>query len=237
VALQGRDYELLGFLSEQKFGTREQVARKFFPGQGQGDTERVRPDQVAYRRLLILGQFAILEKRHVRTDSTQLYQPSRLGLGKLTEQGVDTLSYLSSIDIRTYEHDRRVTDVRIALEWFGGRDWQSERRLFASGWKGHRPDATFRLGENFCGLEMELARKREDRYPQIFKSIRRDHRELNAVFYLCGNRIILDAVLGQARKADDARRYYFATWEGWLAKETNIEFEGVRERIRWAEIR
>jgi hypothetical protein len=236
VALQPRDYALVAFLSEQKFGTREHVARKFFPGRGASDNERTRPDQVAYRRLLILGQFDLLEKRHVRTDSTQLYQPSRIALGKLSERGEDVLPYLSSIDIRTYEHDRRVTDVRIALEWFGVKSWQSERRLSQSGWKGHRPDATFHVGQNVCGLEMELARKRDDRYPEIFRSIRTEHRELNAVFYLCGSDVVRNAVMAQARKADDAGRYYFATWKDWVDHETNTAFESVRETITFGDI-
>jgi hypothetical protein len=234
IALQARDYELVAFVSEQKFATREQIARRFFPSES--GRQRSRPDQVAYRRLLILRQFGILESRHVRTDPTQLYQPSRIGLARLAERGTEVLPYLSTIDIRTYEHDRRVTDVRITLEWFGIGAWHSERQLFAAGWSGHRPDATFQLGQNRCGLELELVRKRDDRYPDIFRSLRKHHRDLNVVFYLCGSPAVRDAVSAQARKANDAGRYYFTTWDDWLAREVNAPFVGARETITLAEL-
>jgi hypothetical protein len=63
VELTGRDYALLRFVAEQKFASRDQLARRFFPGQ-MGDVQsevRTRPDRVCYRRILELRPFDHLE--------------------------------------------------------------------------------------------------------------------------------------------------------------------------------
>src|SRR5262245_14578563 len=61
VLLQERDLRMFGWIAEQKFATKDQIARQFFPNRRAGLS---RPDRVCRRRLWELCKFGFLEKRH-----------------------------------------------------------------------------------------------------------------------------------------------------------------------------
>ncbi len=226
-----RDLAIFRFLSEQKFGAREQIARRFFP---HAQAEVTRPDRVCARRLIELRQFGLLESRPVVMGGLPLWQASRLGLAQLANEGEAALPYIDNIDVRTYEHDRRVTDFRVGLEWLGAKDWLSERRLVQRGWTGHLPDAVFTLGSNRCALELELNLKRRDRYPEIFRSFQ--GRAEQVVLYLCGSELVRDSVAALAARSPDARRFYFGLWDDWLEQERASQFQSTHDRVSLAEL-
>jgi 3-mercaptopyruvate sulfurtransferase SseA len=177
-----------------------------------------------------------LEGRPVVTGGIPLWQVTRLGLSELANLGEAALPYLDNLDMRTFEHDRRTTDVRIALEWRGATEWQSERRLQHDHFVGHIPDALFRLGDNLVAQEMEVSLKRRDRYPDIFRSYLDHHPEVNLVWYVCGNEAIRDTVRQEAAQAPDHRRYYVSLWDDWRSKEEGLILENTRDRLALGEL-
>ncbi len=230
VLLQDRDLSVFRWVAEQKFATRGQIARQFFPNER---ADAARPDRVCYRRLLLLCKFGFLETRHVRTDAEQFYQVGKAGLSELAHRGEDPLPYIGSIDLKNFEHDQRVTDVRIELAELGAKDWKSERRIKAEKTRGRWPDALFTLGENRCALEMELSLKRLERYPMIFRSYVDHHSHLDAVFFVCGTQGVRDTLL---RLAGDSRRFYFGLWEDARAGFGRAVFANRYDRVTPAEL-
>jgi hypothetical protein len=222
-----RDLAMFRFLAEEKFATKEQLARRFFPN---AQAEPTRPLRVCYRRLLELRQFGLLECRPVVLGGTPLYQASRLALGQLAEADEPVLPYLDNVDVRTFEHDRRVTDVRVALEWLGATEWRSERSLLHRGWRGHPPDATFAIGGTKLALELELSLKRKDRYEEIFRGYALDPGRL--VLYLCGTPGMRRALLRTAARSPEPSLFYFGLWDEWAEKEAACELEGRRDSLR-----
>jgi hypothetical protein len=231
VVLTERDRQVFRFLAEQKFASKEQLGRRFFPN---AQVEPTRPDRVCQRRLLELRQFGLLECRPVVLGGTRLYQVSRLALGELARAGEAVLPYLDNIDVRTFEHDRRVTDVRVAVEWLGVADWQSERSLLHCGWHGHPPDATFAVGGTKLALELELSLKRKDRYVDIFRGYARDPGRL--VLYLCSTPGMRRALLRTATRSPEPSLFYFGLWDDWAEKEAACEFEGRRDSLRLVDL-
>ena len=227
IVLTERDLQVFRFLAEQKFATREQLARRFFPN---ARAEPSRPERVCYRRLLELRQFGLLECRPVVLGGTPLYQASRLALGELARTGEPVLPYLDNIDVRTYEHDRRVTDVRIAVEWLGAADWRSERTLLRRGWRGHVPDATLTVGATKLALELELSLKRRDRYEDIFRGYARDPGRL--VLYLCGTPGMRRALLRTAARSPEPALFYFGLWAEWAETGGACDLVGRRDSLR-----
>jgi hypothetical protein len=192
-------------VAEQKFASREQLRRQFFPNRGS-----IRSGAVCSRRLAELVKFGFLEKRHVVTDLIQLYQVGRHALDELARQGDAALPYLGRIDLKGFDHDLAVGDARILFDMLGARGWQSERRLHQAGRRGNVPDAVFELGQNRCALEVELSLKRLDRYPVIFRSYVNHPDDVNVVLYVCGTRSVFDTLW---KLAGDYRRFYFALRE------------------------
>jgi hypothetical protein len=231
LALQARDLELLRWVAVQKFATRAQLAVRFFPNE---KVDVKRPERVCYRRLLSMVHFGLLETRHVVTDSVQLYQVGRAGLRELEHRQENVLPYLPAIDLKNFEHDRRVNEFRISIEQLGVSDWQSERQLHQAGFRGHVPDGTFTLGENRCALEMELSQKRLDRYPAILQRyIANQVDRFNVVFYLCGTPAVRDAI---SKVAGDTRRFCFALWEEFLKSGVQTRFENSHSSVSLAEL-
>jgi hypothetical protein len=185
------------------------------------------------RRLWELVRFGFLEKRCVVIDGQGLYQVSQLALAEVERRGGRVLPYLGAVDLKGYQHDLRVTDCRITFERLRATGWQSERRLYQSGLRGHLPDATFQLGENRCALELELSLKRLDRYPPIFCAYAESRREVGTVFYLCGQKGMRETL---GRIAGQSRRFYFALWDDFAARPAEAVFSNQHDRLTLKEL-
>jgi len=205
VYLQARDLDLFGFVADQRFVTRRQLCRRFWPGPSG------KSDQVGYRRLLLLRRHGLLETRHVPTDAEQIFQLGKLGRKELEADRRAVLPYLSGIDLRNFRHDSLVTDVRIEAEVSLQTAWRSERRLHQERWQGHAPDGLFVLGQYLFALELELSVKPKEKLRAIFASNREKNPEVYWL-YLAATPRIGNLVL---ERAPANKRYWVGQWDDW----------------------
>lgn len=169
VRLTPREIELLEFLLDQKFGSLEALYLRFYFSEGSTSS------RYAYHRLSLLQKNGFLIPVRVFTESKYYYLASDLAhavvQGQRPERKVSPP--VSSIDLRTFEHDKRVMLARVHREKKGEvRDWLSERRLkqewtTESGYrlaKEYMPDAiyTAKAGHRVA-FELELAAKTRER--------------------------------------------------------------------------
>lgn len=165
-----REIELLEFVLDQKFASREALYLRFYQGK---DSKSPR---YAVERLQLLSKYGFLRPQRVYTEATTYYLALPLTQHTIQSLRPDrTISEPSEIiDLRTFEHDKRVTMCRVYREKKGEiRDWISERRLkqewtAANGYRLSReymPDAVFtnRTGGRVA-FELELAPKTRERY-------------------------------------------------------------------------
>ncbi|MBI3552713.1 MAG: hypothetical protein HY077_09345 [Elusimicrobia bacterium] len=120
-------------------------------------------------RLRKLRFFGLIRPQRVYTEARQVYLLERGGYTYLEKMGRSLeLGYLPEIDLRVFEHDKAVTDLRLALEEAGAEAWRSERELRRDR-PGHRvPDAIFTKAGVTVALEFENADKGAERYRAIF---------------------------------------------------------------------
>jgi hypothetical protein len=101
AVITARDLALMRFVAEQKYATREQLARRFFPRTG-GRSEKSR---VCYRRILRLMRYELIESRTARLGGKVVYQVARAGMRELERRTGWSVPYLSRVDGRHFEHD------------------------------------------------------------------------------------------------------------------------------------
>lgn len=234
VVLGDRDLAMFRWVSEQKFATKEQLTKRFFPKSN--ETLRTRPDRVCYRRLLELTHFDLLESRRLPVGGLPLYLVSRAAVRELAQTDSSPLPYLGHIDMRTFEHDRRSTDVRVAVEARGVLDWTSERRLLHAAWAGHVPDAVFTTGGARVALEMEVSLKRRDRYPDIFRSYDEWHPDVAIVWYLCDSMAILTTVAQEAQRVAPPGRIYVSLWQDFITHGPRAVMVSGQARLTLADL-
>ena len=217
--------DMMRFMGEQKFVTVEQLSRRFFPN------EVGRTNRTCYRRILKLKRYALVESRTARLGGKVVYQVASMGVQELSRCEGWALPYLGRVDGRHFEHDLRLTDVRIALHSLGVERWLSERILRKKRYAGHVPDALLRLGNRKCSLELELTQKRKGRYRQMFKESLRHHPDLDLVWYLASTKAIEKAVHLQASAIGDRRRYFVSSFSEFLKDPRSTRLIGTDESI------
>jgi hypothetical protein len=212
--------------------TVEQVAKRFFPaGEEVKDKE-----QAGYRRVLTLQKFRMVKLSPILTGA-KVVQVTSTGAGELDSRGQERLGTLSEVDYRYYEHDRRVTDVRIVLEKLGLVEaWQSERQLKKIYRQSARvPDAVFKLknGQRVA-LEVEIANKGPSRYQTIFEEYaRKNFGELDLVFYVCNTLPQLESL---AKFAKAYNWFYFALYGDLMEKGADTIFANHSEHFKLREL-
>lgn len=113
--------------------------------------------------------FGMVRAGRVYTEARQIYLLGRAGYEYLEDLGKSLeLGYLTEIDLRVFEHDKAVTDLRLALESAGINRWKSERELRKERPGARVPDAIFGLSGRTIALEFENADKGSERYRAIF---------------------------------------------------------------------
>lgn len=160
VRIQHRDIRLMSLIMHQKFLTLDQVHRGCFEGASL---------QMPRMRLRKLGHFGMIQKRRVYTESRLVYVLGKPGYSFLESRGLGRdLGFLSEVDLRVFEHDKAVTDLRLALESAEVEGWKSERELRRERPGARVPDAVFGLRGIAVALEFENADKGPERYRAIF---------------------------------------------------------------------
>lgn len=180
--LQERDLHFFRYCLEQKFLSINQLAERFF--YPKPDTKH--KNQAAYRRVLILQKFGLLRIVPLPIHGPVI-QVTPAGARELDIRGISHLPPATSVDLRTFEHDRRVTDVRILFDKMRlAAAWQSDRYL-KSIFPHRVPDAIFVLSNGQkVALELEIARKAKDRYKNILKDyLGKSFGSIDLLFYVC----------------------------------------------------
>ncbi len=170
LRLTPREIELLEFILDQKFASLDALYVRFY------HAESSKSSRYAYHRLQLLSKHGFLRAKRVYTEPGSVYLATPLAHSTVQSLRADrTVSWPSEeIDLRTFEHDKRVTLCRVQREKNRElKDWLSERRLkqewsTANGYRLAReymPDAIFtnRAGGRVA-FELELAPKTRERY-------------------------------------------------------------------------
>lgn len=110
----------------------------------------------------------MIHARKVYTESRQIYVLARRGYRCLEGRAMSRdLGFVDAIDLRVFEHDRAVTDLRLALEPAVGL-WKSERELRHERPGSRVADAIIELQGRSITLEFENSDKGAERYRAIF---------------------------------------------------------------------
>lgn len=195
LRLTDRDYRIFGFLLDQKFASLEQLYFRYF------DTRKTLSDPlpnnlyVTRQRLTVLRRHGFITTTRVYSEGKSLYLLSSLGFqafqGKFPHEAY--AKPVTSVDFRSYEHDTRVNDCRIAIERTGKViRWISERKLKMEGFESQQsyqelpddivPDGIIvsSKGERIA-FEIETTPRKKRRYEDkrySFESVMRGERSL-----------------------------------------------------------
>lgn len=170
LRLTQREIELLEFVLDQKFVELHTLYLRFYKGEGSKNS------RYAYRRLRLLTNHGFLRVKRIYTKPGNIYLATSLAHTVVQNQNPERTVSLPSaeVDLRTFEHDRRVTICRAVREKnLEVKEWLSERRLKQEWTKNngynlsrqYMPDAIFtsRNGGRVA-FELELAPKTRERY-------------------------------------------------------------------------
>lgn len=213
LRLTPRDYLLFAFLLEQGFLTLEAVYLALFDSRPNSQAPFPRHLEVARQRLRYLEKFGFISNRPVTMQSKGVYLLARKGYlalcQKLPERAFAPPPRV--VDLGTFEHDKAITFIRIALEKskkaFG---WYPEHRVRFEGFshgrnslpKGLIPDGIFlnSKGERVA-LEVEPARKARARYERKLREYRSVIRDglIQKVLYVTRRTDIAKEILDASR--------------------------------------
>ena len=155
-----------------KFADLNAIHQKFFLNLRSG--ERSKSDWWARERLGLLKQHGFLKTKRFTFSGKTYFLATKLAHIALKNMRSHRgyVRPLEEIDVRTFDHDLRVIEARLALEQLGrAANWVSERQLksdlaLASGLpRQYQPDAIYqnKHGEPMA-FELEVSAKSKDRY-------------------------------------------------------------------------
>lgn len=167
-----RDGELLLFLLEMKFGTKEELHSRFFKRLQSGETS----ESLAYvkERIALLKKNGFLISVKHPFDWKAVFLPTSKAYRWVLERfpGNDVPAPVGRLEIATFEHDAALLKIRMELEGRGEvRSWTSDRQLRSlpqviDRFSGHYvPDAVVEtLAGGRIALELEIAQKGKEKY-------------------------------------------------------------------------
>ena len=176
IRLTPRDYLLFALLLEQGFLTLEAAYLALFDSRKSPIDPFPRHLEVTRQRLRLLEKWKLISNYPAPMQSKGVYLLSRKGYQALCQKLPDRAFAPPPrvVDLGTFEHDKAITFIRIALEKSGKAfGWYPEHRIRFEGFterrkslpKGLIPDGLFlnSKGERIA-LEVEPARKARARY-------------------------------------------------------------------------
>jgi hypothetical protein len=178
--LTARDIEILGFLLDQKFASLEQIYFKFFDTREKATEPLPNNLYVTRQRLQVLRKAGFIKTEKVYSEAKSLYLLTGPGFHLFQSKKPHDAYALpvKSMDFRSYEHDTRVNDCRIAIERTGRvMKWLSERRIRMKGFESEHsfhdlpkdlvPDGIFvsKKGERIV-FEIETTPRKKSRYQE-----------------------------------------------------------------------
>lgn len=180
--LTERDLDILKFLHEQQFASLPMLYFRFFDRREKTTDPCPENLWVTRQRVALLRQAGLVASQKLFTEAKALYLLSKAGYEVLRRQRELSLDAEppESIDFRYYEHDKRVSLCRIALERSGKSEkWYPDRFLrqkkgYPFGAKGFVkfphgmiPDGVFISARHErVSFELELTPKKRERYAE-----------------------------------------------------------------------
>lgn len=168
VELTSTDWLVLRYCNEQKFLSYEQACAIF----GTKAWHKYPTDPVD-KQLRKLAHFGLVRRERVYTERRAIILLGREGHLALVQANRDRgLGFAGAVDLRTFPHDRTLTDLRMQLEVTRLRgEWRSERILRRITGSQVVPDGDFisRATGRRIAVELEQARKSVERYRRILR--------------------------------------------------------------------
>lgn len=204
IQLTDRDMRLFKVIWEQKFLTRTQVIEHIFEGYKSYAEIRIRK----------LKKFGFLNAVKPFTQEPESYLLGEQGVEVLKGEGVRMGPLAPPIEIAYYDHDKKVSEVRLIFEKLGFcQNWQSERWLKKMGLGGGRkvPDGYFTQNGKGIAVEVELHPKKTKTYNKIFW-IYEDNPRIHHVFYICGDLGLMRKIMNVAHE-HSSKVYCFTLYD------------------------
>jgi hypothetical protein len=211
-----RDMLILKMCLEQKFLLLRQIARKFFPGSSN-------IYKVPARRVNLLMKEGYLKALKPRVGHETLYLATLKGERYVRSIGFAVvLRAVKGVDLKTYEHDVWVTDVRIIMEKARFR-WTSERVLKKEARRGKVPDGMIiSHGRRYSFLvEVERTLKNKRYYERMFLNNWMHYKDKQGTLFLVARRTMIQWFKNLDHCEDN---FYFATIYDLFDYGVNTEF-------------
>ncbi len=182
--LTERDVELLKFIYEQKFATLDLLYFRFFDKRAKAVDAVPENLWVTRQRVAVLRRAGLLQSQMVYTESKAIYLLTQLGYQVLKSKR-ELLHYadpVQQVDFRYFEHDKRISYCRTALErsakcylWFPERTLRAKRRFEIDGKQflvpsDAMPDGVFLSSkQERIAFELEFTPKKRERYAEKYR--------------------------------------------------------------------
>jgi len=216
MQIMPRDIEIMGWILEQKFMTRNQIREIFWKDITKKSTED-------YRRLCELIKAGFLKRSKCSFYKHVLYMVTASGVRELRASGRNRgLCELPDVDYSQYKHDVIVSDIRIVFNNWGYKDWLSERVLSKVYQLRRLPDGMiFHRGEHVA-IEYEASPKSKERYRDIFFNYELDER-VNHVIYIVDTRSLVEKL---RKEAAVCNKLHFTTLQDFKTHQMNTHLQG-----------
>ena len=197
-----RDTEILKMCLEQKFLLLRHIAVRFF-------REGANMYKVPARRVNLLMKNGYLSAVKPRVGHETLYLTTPRGVRHLKDQELSSgLRTVENVDLKTYDHDVWVTEVRIIMEQ-ALFEWTSERVLRKEAKLGKVPDGIISSGDRYSFLvEVERTLKNKRYYERMFLNNWKHYKNKEGTLFLVGKRTMI-AWFKKLRECDS--NFYFAS--------------------------
>lgn len=212
LKFSSKDIEVLDFILKMKFANVEDIHERFFKKKKTGEVSTCL--RWAQFRLSLLTRHKLL-KRFSNFGTRYFYMTTDEGYYflKRSKKIKSLCKPLDEIDIRTFEHDHQLVQIRSKLEnegeasnWISDRELSENTELKTNLPFDCRPDAIYvsRNGERIA-LELEKARKSKDRYQQKIRTYIKlmtessdSTRPFERVYFICESASVLELLKYQA---------------------------------------
>jgi len=225
MIVKSRDVSILKMCVEQKFMTLEQISKMFFPS-----SENVL--QVPMKRVRILVNAGFLKSVKLRVNEKRLYVATSEAVSLLRSRRLSGgLGPIKELNDKTWEHDEKVTDIRIIFEkLFGFPNWTSERILEQKNVGKKVPDGIAWDKQDQFIIEVERHLKNKRYYERVFFQMFQEYQK-NTVLYILENESDLKWLMAQAKDWD---MIYFSTLKDFEEIDYGISFKNAAgKEIYW----
>ncbi len=183
------------------------------------------------KRVRILVKAGFLKTVTLRVDSKRFYMatPEAVRFLKQNKLSLGGLSALKEFNDKTWEHDGKVTDVRILFDrQLGFTNWTPERVLKHENVRKKIPDGIVWNGKYRFIIELELNLKSKAYYKRVLTDMFIKHYKEGYVLYILEKESEKQWLVAQAKGCE---RIYFTTLEEMEDIERYLTLENPGDRV------